>query len=447
MFQFHCPLLICALSIILFSQVQASKVKIFNDANHYNEFMNSHATDGHITLVKFYAPWCGHCKQMAPTWEQLAVEFAGNSDKITIAKVDCTTQDAICKRHEVRGFPTIIQFVNKKSRPYKGARGLDNFVKFVEKAMQDPIKKVYKRDNNKIQFQLITSNPEYIENFKLVANEFYLEENMEFIYEGHGEVDRLLVGNMQTSDISFTDLSKEGIRKVVALESLPLWNDLTAANYANVALSDFLGPRKLVLVSNQVNDIGAKTFLRFTAESRKFQKQLVFGFTDERVIQYFHLDMTPYKGACVFDPSTKKFWNVHEAGEGMEQVEEELRVIADGYKKPDGGPDGYMAKLKHGFQDLFFGARNIIKEKPVIGLLMVGIPIGVISCLCYALCFAADTTEDEEFTENLVTQDENGEIHEFPTDRTKQERAFASENAENLRKRGKNDDASESEEE
>lgn len=45
-------------------------------------------------FIKFFAPWCGHCQQLAPTWEKLATVVSGN---IHIASVDCTIEGGACR--------------------------------------------------------------------------------------------------------------------------------------------------------------------------------------------------------------------------------------------------------------------------------------------------------------------------------------------------------------
>jgi protein disulfide-isomerase-like protein len=61
-----------------------------------------------VWLVEFFAPWCGHCKKLAPTWEELARGLHGRDDgEFRVAKVDCTVNKDVCAAFGIRGFPTI----------------------------------------------------------------------------------------------------------------------------------------------------------------------------------------------------------------------------------------------------------------------------------------------------------------------------------------------------
>ena len=57
-------------------------------------------------LLELYAPWCGHCKQLAPVYEKVGQAFAADPS-IVIAKMDATSNDVPDRRFAVKGFPTI----------------------------------------------------------------------------------------------------------------------------------------------------------------------------------------------------------------------------------------------------------------------------------------------------------------------------------------------------
>jgi protein disulfide-isomerase-like protein len=88
-------------------------------------------------FIKFYAPWCGHCKRLAPTWEELATL---HPNELNVGKVDCTTDlgKPLCSDYEVRGFPTVLFFpagedLNDRYYKYEGMRSLSDLEDFALK--------------------------------------------------------------------------------------------------------------------------------------------------------------------------------------------------------------------------------------------------------------------------------------------------------------------------
>lgn len=88
-------------------------------------------TSDKYVLVEAYAPWCGHCKKLAPIYEDLAKKLE-SENFITIAKMDATENEHPLM--PVTGFPTLKLFKPNSRTPvdYTGDRSLKDLVKFLE---------------------------------------------------------------------------------------------------------------------------------------------------------------------------------------------------------------------------------------------------------------------------------------------------------------------------
>ncbi|KAJ1639328.1 thioredoxin-like protein [Pavlovales sp. CCMP2436] len=84
-------------------------------------------------LVNFSAPWCGHCKRLAPVYEKVAEHFhADRASAVRIAKMDATAETEIAERYNVVGFPSIVLLQGGTSHDFKGQRTFEEIVRFVE---------------------------------------------------------------------------------------------------------------------------------------------------------------------------------------------------------------------------------------------------------------------------------------------------------------------------
>ena len=91
-------------------------------------------------LIKFYAPWCGHCKQLAPIYIDLAKKLSNNK-KLLIAECDATANEF--EDIEIKSYPTIKFWPgNAKNKPpidFKGDRTVDGFIKFLNENASNKI--------------------------------------------------------------------------------------------------------------------------------------------------------------------------------------------------------------------------------------------------------------------------------------------------------------------
>jgi thioredoxin 1 len=102
----------------------------FTDSTFDTDVINSEVP----VLVDFWAEWCGPCRMMGPTVDQVATEYSG---KVKVGKIDVDSNQQTAARYGIRGIPTLLLFKDGKIVEQKvGAIGKPEFQRMLEKHLQ-----------------------------------------------------------------------------------------------------------------------------------------------------------------------------------------------------------------------------------------------------------------------------------------------------------------------
>nr|UZC53371.1 petunia protein disulfide isomerase-1 [Petunia x hybrida] len=131
-------LLLCVFAVIgsqkcYGSESEEKEYVVTLDHSNFSDFVGQHK----FIVVEFYAPWCGHCKKLAPEFEKAAQILSQNDPPVVLAKVDANEEQnkILASEFDVRGFPTIkiLRYGGSVVQDFKGPREADGIVSYLKK--------------------------------------------------------------------------------------------------------------------------------------------------------------------------------------------------------------------------------------------------------------------------------------------------------------------------
>ncbi|XP_013790737.1 protein disulfide-isomerase-like isoform X1 [Limulus polyphemus] len=285
--------------------------------------------DNKYILVEFYAPWCGHCKALAPEYAKAATQLADEKSDIKLAKVDATEETELAEKHGVRGYPTLKFFRDSEPVDYSGGRSADEIILWLKKKTGPPA----------LTLKTVEETKQFKEGSEVVIIGFYkdLESKEAKIFleaaavtddypfaitsqdEIYKELDVQKDGIVlfkkfdEGKNVYEGDLTVDNVKKFVKANSLPLVVEFNHES-AQKIFGGEIKSHNLLFISKTASDY-EKILEDFRSVAKEFKSKVLFVTIDtdeedhERIMEFFGLkkEDTPDMRLIVLEEEMNKF--------------------------------------------------------------------------------------------------------------------------------------------
>ncbi|XP_072008403.1 protein disulfide-isomerase TMX3 isoform X1 [Engystomops pustulosus] len=392
-----------------------------------------------VWLVDFYAPWCGHCKKLEPVWNEVGIEMRSSGSPVRVGKMDATVHSSIASEFGVRGFPTIKLLKSDMAYNYRGPRTKEDIIEFANRVAGPLIRPLpsqqmfdHVQKRHSVLFVYVGVESTLKEKFIEVASElivytYFFSASEEVLpeYVTLNEVPAVLVFKDSTyfvyDEYEDGDLSswvnKERFEGYLHVDGFTLYELGDTGKLVAVAVIDEK--------NNSVEHTGLKSIVQEVARDYRdhFHRDFQFGHMDGNdYINSLLMDEVQVPTIVVLNTSNQQYFLPNKKVENTEDLIQFINSILDGTAEAQGG-DGILQRIKRVAYDARSTVVSVFKSSPLLGCFLFGLPLGVISIMCYGICTADSDDGSEEMTRKDVIDpnaSDEGSDEEQDEDKTRE---------------------------
>ncbi|XP_038666012.1 protein disulfide-isomerase TMX3-like isoform X2 [Scyliorhinus canicula] len=365
-----------------------------------------------IWLVDFYAPWCGHCKKLEPIWDEVAAEMFSSGSPIKVGKMDATIYAGIASEFGVRGYPTIKLLKGDLAYNYRGPRTKEDIIEFAGRVSGPLVRSLstqqlfdHWQKRHPVFFVYVGGESPLKEKFFEVAAElivytYFFSASEDALPEDVSvqELPAVLVvkdGTYYTYDeYEDGDLSswvtKERFLGYVHIDGFTLYELAETGKLVVVAVIDSTNS------SEEHISLKAMTQEIATGYREQFHRNFQFGHIDGAdYINSVIMDEVIVPSIVVLNTSNQQYFIPETAIGNIEDLIKFITDILEGSAQAQGG-DSFYYRVRRLLYDGKSTILSVFKTSPLLGCFLFGLPLGVISIMCYGIWTADGEYEPEE---------------------------------------------------